>query len=95
MREGEYVDSGNEIQGRKRPKKCPNDEKVPGHSWVANLQSNSSRLEEMEDVSFPVKSQTDIMTETMFVENLVSVWQSIWKKLVIGAQKSKQMKKGY
>lgn len=70
MREGKYVDSGKAIQSRKRQKKCLNDEKVPGHSWVANLQRNSSRLEEMEGVSSAVKSETDTMSETVFGENL-------------------------
>lgn len=81
MREGKYVDSGNEIQGRKRPKKCLNDEKVPGHSWVANLQSSSSRLEEMEGVSSPVKSQTDTMSETVFGENLGKCVTKYLKKI--------------
>lgn len=75
------MDSGNEIQGRKRPKKCQNNEKVPGHSWAANLQSNSSRLEDMEGISSPVKYQTDTISGTIFGENLGKCVTKYLKKI--------------
>lgn len=75
------MDSGNEIQGRKRVKKCPKNEKVPAHSWVANLQSNSSRLEDMEGISSRVKYQTDTMSGTLFGENLGKCVTKYLKKI--------------